>query len=456
MKNSVFFVFVLLYAATMAGTVGYLIINYQSQIKQVQVEFADRRSVRYINKSYAYIQQSYSSYLLFLQNGQSKMRYQALDSLDMASGFFALSAGTERACMRKTKKGIETLANLLDQKGAKAASPSTLEQFGSLVHNAKKCMMDTEVDIWKKVLRVFEASAQRMDQNNKILFALIGLLIVTLVFVAYLYQQRLRAQKKIQDLNTSLEDKVKDQTQKLRKQLQQLQYKDQMLQEQAKLAAMGEMMSAIAHQWRQPLNALAISIQNLDDDYAEGLIDEAFVENFIDKQMDMIAFMSKTIDDFRDFFKTDKTKTTFSIEKVLNDVYSLLQAQLKNHNIELIISGEDFSVEGCSGQMQQVFLNLISNSKDAIIAHAKSGTITAVLDDKEKKISFCDSGGGVSQEVLQKIFDPYFTTKGPDKGTGIGLYISRTIIVSNMGGQMSAHNTKEGLCIELDLKAGQK
>jgi len=270
------------------------------------------------------------------------------------------------------------------------------------------------------------------------------------VVIAYIdITEQKNINDKIEKLNKSLENKVAQQTRELRKQLEELKNKDKMLQQQAKLAAMGEMMSAIAHQWRQPLNALSINIQNLDDDYAEGLIDAEFLDKFIAKQTQMITFMSKTIDDFRNFFQTDKTKTHFTIKSAVLNVYKLLQAQLKSSSIEFEIEGEDFTVEGYQSEMQQVFLNLFSNAKDAIIKNAKSGVVRVSLDSKKKMLTFCDTGGGADEAVLERLFDPYFTTKSPDKGTGIGLHISRTIIVSHMGASMRAYNGKDGLCIEI-------
>ncbi len=263
--------------------------------------------------------------------------------------------------------------------------------------------------------------------------------------------QRKYAQQQIQTLNTTLEQKVREQTRELRLQLEELKHKDKMLQEQSKLAAMGEMISAIAHQWRQPLNALSINIQNLEDDYEEGLIDARFLEEFVDKEIKMINFMSRTIDDFRDFFKTDKTKTKFNIKDIVDNVHRLLHAQLQNHNIECTIEGEGFEIEGYASQMQQVFLNLFSNAKDAIVKNDTDGRITIRIDSQRGTVFFCDSGGGVQKEVLERMFEPYFTTKDPDKGTGIGLHISRTIIVSHMSGDIQAYNTKNGLCIQIDL-----
>jgi PAS domain S-box-containing protein len=254
-----------------------------------------------------------------------------------------------------------------------------------------------------------------------------------------------QVQKRLGQINENL-------TQEIARQVNELSQRDKMLQEQAKLAAMGEMISAIAHQWRQPLNALSINIQNLDDDFAEGLIDEQFIQKFIERQNKTIEFMSKTIDDFRSFFKSEKNIERFSIYEVCSNVKRLLFAQMKNHAIDLVITGDDFEIEGLKNELQQVVLNLISNSKDEILERKiAKGSIEISLDARAKKIYVQDNGGGVDEAIIDRIFEPYFTTKEQGKGTGIGLHMSRIIVVEHMRGQIRAYNKDDGLCVEIDL-----
>ncbi len=256
--------------------------------------------------------------------------------------------------------------------------------------------------------------------------------------------QKKQAQE-LEKLNQTLQQEVE-------KQVRQITQKDKLLQEQAKLAAMGEMIGAIAHQWRQPLNALSINIQNLDEDYADGLIDEDFIGRFITKQTGTIRFMSKTIDDFRNFFKTDKQKQEFHVKTVAKRVKTLLQAQLQNNNIRFCITGGDFTLYSYQSEMQQVFLNIINNSKDAIIQNSGRGAILAVFDAAAQRITVKDSGGGVDEATLPRIFEPYFTTKDQGKGTGIGLHITRTIIIDHMHGHITARNGSRGLEVMIDFK----
>jgi PAS domain S-box-containing protein len=253
----------------------------------------------------------------------------------------------------------------------------------------------------------------------------------------------LERQKQLQTLNEKLQDEVKLQVEQLRE-------KDKILQEQAKLAAMGEMISAIAHQWRQPLNALSINIQNLDYDYEEGLIDEAFIVDFIKRQSQTIDFMSKMIDDFRSFFKTDKTKREFSIRDVVVNVAGLVSAQFANNSIKIEIHGDDFIVNGYESEMKQVMLNILSNAKDAVIERKiKNGEVVIGISKKMRKLTVTDNGGGVASYKIDRIFEPYFTTKDHGKGTGIGLFMSRIIIVEHMGATIKGYNVNDGFCVEI-------
>jgi len=226
--------------------------------------------------------------------------------------------------------------------------------------------------------------------------------------------------------------------------------KDKILQEQSKLAAMGEMVGAIAHQWRQPLNALNINIQNLDDDYDEGLIDKIFVDDFIYKQTKCILFMSETIDDFRNFFRVDKIRKKFSIKEAIIKTLSIQEAQLKNFNITTEISGNDFYIENVMSEFQQIILNIISNTKDAIVdKEIRYGKIFIILDTD--KVIIRDNAGGIPKEIINRIFEPYFTTKEQGKETGLGLYISKMILEQNFCGNLSAKNIKDGAEFTIDF-----
>lgn len=250
-------------------------------------------------------------------------------------------------------------------------------------------------------------------------------------------------EEELKALNEALDQRVEEEiAARLRVEKEQ-EAERQFLVQKAKLSSMGEMMGAIAHQWRQPLNALYLNIQNLDDDFDEGKIDRSFLRQFIVKNKKTILFMSKTIDDFRNFFKIDKEKQTFSIKESIVETLSLQSAQFRSHNIDVEVVGEDVSFFSYKGEFQQVILNLLNNAKDAIIErNIELGKITITLDPTG--ITLEDNAGGIDSSIIERIFEPYFTTKEQGEGTGIGLYMSKMIIEKNMGGVLRVENTDVG------------
>ena len=214
------------------------------------------------------------------------------------------------------------------------------------------------------------------------------------------------------------------------------QEQEQMMIQQSKMAAMGEMISAIAHQWRQPLNTLALYIQDIEGAYLADDINETYVSNLVSNSMKQIDFMSSTIDDFRNFFTPSKEKEQFLIMEQINKTIDLLKAQLSSNNIVIEINnGDDATIFGYPKEFQQVALNIINNAKDAIIEsqmkdnkHNGSISISGKKIDSNFKIIFKDNGAGVDEKIITKIFEPYFTTKFPQNGTGIGLYMVKEII----------------------------
>jgi len=250
--------------------------------------------------------------------------------------------------------------------------------------------------------------------------------------------------KELKKLNESLTNEVKEKTQENFKQFQ-------ILQNQNKLAAMGEMIGAIAHQWRQPLNELTIRIQKLAFYYDNNQIDEAYIQEFINKNKTTITFMSKTIDDFRNFFRVHKEKTIFSVKEAIQEVINLQSTQLQNHNITLELQGDDFNLNSYKNEFQQAFMNLISNSKDAILETNNTDPFISILIENNK-ILIKDNGGGIKQEIASRVFEPYFTTKDQGKGTGMGLYLSRMIIKENMDGDIHWENNANGVIFTISFK----
>lgn len=272
------------------------------------------------------------------------------------------------------------------------------------------------------------------------------------------YQQRL------EELNATLEDKVR---QEVTKNIE----KDRIMMHQSRLAAMGEMIGAIAHQWRQPLNAVGLIVQNIKDAYDFNELDKKYLTVSVDKAMQQIEFMSKTIDDFRNFFKPSKDRTEFAVCEMVRDVVSMIQTQFAAGGISIIYDCERGDAEkpirvmGYPNEFKHVILNILNNAKDAIMdarengkmSPGEEGLIVVRLDRKGDNftISVGDNAGGMSDEILSRIFEPYFTTKEQGKGTGMGLHMAKIIIEQHMGGVLSARNTEKGaeFIIEMSINA---
>jgi len=252
--------------------------------------------------------------------------------------------------------------------------------------------------------------------------------------------------KELQEINKNLEKMVQEQVEEIRK-------KEQALTQQSKLASMGEMIGAIAHQWRQPLNALAINVQLLEDLYEDGALDSKTLKELVQKNMEAIQFMSNTIDDFRNFFRNDKEKVVFDIKEAIEKTIKLQKSQLSNHNIKIVTNLEHIEFKGYKNELMQTILNLISNAKDAIIENNREGVIKISSKKEQDKIiiEIEDNGGGVPKEIIDRVFEPYFTTKEEGKGTGMGLYMGREII-NRMNGEISVANTEDGAKFTIILK----
>jgi signal transduction histidine kinase len=185
-----------------------------------------------------------------------------------------------------------------------------------------------------------------------------------------------------------------------------------------------------------------------------------FLDNSIAKSMEIIKHMSKTIDDFRDYFKPEKEKADFHVIEAIKNTLSLLEGNFNDPKITIDFVGHDNPViNGYQNEFAQVFLNILINARDAIIerdiADARI-TITICSEDNCAVVTVSDNAGGVPVEIIDKVFDPYFTTKGPQVGTGIGLFMSKTIIEKNMGGRLSVRNTDTGAEFRIKVEYGNK
>ncbi len=266
----------------------------------------------------------------------------------------------------------------------------------------------------------------------------------TLFILFYLALVLLFYQQKV----TNIMDKEK---------LREMMQKDKQILEQAKLAQMGEMLGNIAHQWRQPLSAISTVASGLKINYEYNILD---IKD-IPKQMDLIVentkHLSKTIDIFRDFIKEEKALKDVNIQEKLDECINIVSATISSHHIKLINEidyDNPITLKMISGELSQVVINLINNSKDAIVQNKINNGWIKITQKTEKNyliIIVEDNGGGISKDIMTKIFDPYFTTKHQYQGTGLGLYMSKTMIEKHLNGKLEVKNGKDGAIFTIKL-----
>lgn len=264
-------------------------------------------------------------------------------------------------------------------------------------------------------------------------------------------------QKQIRDLSGSLNE-LQQTHEKLKTEFQEnaekINKQDSLISSQARMAVMGEMISAIAHQWKQPLNVIWLLAQAIGDawDYKE--IDDEFMENQLSLIEDQVKYMNNTITDFRNFFKQDYY-TEFNIADTVKKAVTLVRYILDKENIAIIEDIDNScTISGNPNELNQVIINIINNAKDAILSsNTKNPEIKISLNcsDDDIQLKIYNNGEKIKQDHLSKIFEPYFTTK-EKTGTGIGLHICKKIIEHKFKGNISVRNTETGVEFKITMK----
>lgn len=217
----------------------------------------------------------------------------------------------------------------------------------------------------------------------------------------------------------------------------------ELLSQRTKLVAMGEMIENIAHQWRQPLSLITTASSGIKLQKEMGMLDDEKLDEAVDTIGNSATFLTETIDDFRDFFKPDKQQIKFNLQNSLERTFNLLQSKIKNRDIEVIKNVEDIVIENYERELIQVLLNVIKNAIDAL--EQKEGKKYIFVDIYKENdfviIKIKDNAGGISKDIIGRIFEPYFTTKHKAQGTGIGLYMSEEIITRHMNGELLVENS---------------
>ncbi|MCF7919513.1 MAG: tetratricopeptide repeat-containing sensor histidine kinase [Candidatus Cloacimonetes bacterium] len=257
------------------------------------------------------------------------------------------------------------------------------------------------------------------------------------------------ALEKLKLLNENLEQRVETGIAELRK-------KDSLMIAQSRQATMGQMIGFIAHQWRQPLNIINIIAQNLEDAFKYNELNEESLHRNVTDICNQITLMSQTINDFRNFFKPLSEKTFFSLNEVIPQTIRFVERSFINNNIRINLElAEDCSGEGLPNEFSQVILNLLNNSREAFAEvpdqQDKEVTIRLFKENGKSVITFKDNAGGIPAEILPRIFESYFSTKSSENGTGLGLFMCKTIIEERMNGKITVSNTTRGAKFRLEI-----
>ena len=311
-------------------------------------------------------------------------------------------------------------------------------------------VLDQIPDREKKSLALKWGYEKELFFDKKLLINIAIVFMIVLIFIFYLslLNRKLHtARKSLSKINATLEQKVKEEVEKNRQ-------KDLAMLNQSRFAQMGQVINMIAHQWRQPLNNIALIAQAMNLQCKRKQITDEGIETFKEKILLQIQQMSTTIDDFRDFFKQQKQKNNFYLNETLMSLIKIVEPILEKSQISLQIKNmNSVEINGFSNELSQAILNIIYNAKDVLVSNRKTNRIIVIsLEEKEKEVMLTihDNAGGIAKDIMANIFEPYFSTKG-QQGTGIGLYMSKIIIEQHMDGKLKVSNEHEGALFTIIL-----
>ena len=257
-----------------------------------------------------------------------------------------------------------------------------------------------------------------------------------------------KLKKVVNEMLDNLEDRIVQEIQERTKQ-------EQLLIQQSKLAAMGNMVGNIAHQWRQPLGEISAILMNMQVRKEYEDLDDKLFEESIEECNKILSHMSNTISDFQNFFKPSKKKIRFSLSKECENASYIIESSLKYNNIKFIIdTKEDSQIYGYPREFSQAILNILSNAKDALLERQIKNPYIKMILKKGKHFAIVkieDNAGGIDEKIIDRIFEPYFTTKHAKQGTGIGLYMSKIIIEENMHGFIDVKKKNNGTVFVIKL-----
>ncbi|MEA1917938.1 MAG: HAMP domain-containing sensor histidine kinase [Campylobacterota bacterium] len=248
-------------------------------------------------------------------------------------------------------------------------------------------------------------------------------------------------------LNEELDEYKNHLEKKVEEEIASRKEKEKMLFQQSRLASMGEMMDAVAHQWKQPINIINMQVDMMGYDFEDELIDEQYVEGFQKKVSNQVKHMTSTLEEFRNFFRPSKDATDFDVAEMVGKVLLLVKDEFIKFNIEVVVKDEQkFSLHGVENEFKHLVLNIINNSKDAFNENKTEDRkiVIELIDNSTcSAIEIADNAGGIPLHVIDDIFKANITTKEEGKGTGIGLYMSSQIAQKH-NGELSVENVDGG------------
>ena len=318
-----------------------------------------------------------------------------------------------------------------------------------LLNILDKFIINFDEEIKSNILNKWLYIEYKKDFDYSIIF--IGLAVLILILFAVLYRQKLlnkmnkslvikveEKTKELKEINDDLEKKIKEAIdENLRK--------DRTLSQQSKMAAIGEMMESIAYQWRSPLSSITKNLDDIKTKKELGILEDKFLTDTLDSILNSATNLSITIDDFKDFFKPTKEKANISLSVCCNKTLDLLNKKIKNKNIRIIKNFESITIESYESEIIQVLMSIINNSNDAFsntVNQERLIFIDILMNEENILIKIRDNAGGVRRNIINKIYEPYFTTKLRSQSTGIGLFMCDEIITKHMNGKIESVNKK--------------
>ena len=305
-----------------------------------------------------------------------------------------------------------------------------MEDFAKGNDQEKLKIEDIEYSLFQKIINAFNKMQDTIFKRENELQEANKLLI--------------QKSAEISKINSSLEEKIAQEIEKNRK-------KDQQMLQQSRLAQMGEMISMIAHQWRQPLNAISAAAISLELKANLNQLDTETTVKISKKITGYAQHLSTTINDFRNFFKSNKQQEEVSYTTIVQSVLNIIETSITNKNITLIQKLESEKVfYTYPNELKQVLLNILKNAEEILLERAVVNP-TILIKTYDNTLIIQDNGGGIDESIIDKIFDPYFSTKTEKNGTGLGLYMSKTIIEDHCHGKLTVSNNEEGAIFKISL-----